>query len=153
MEPHLRRQGSEWRATADREYAERELAGESATLSALQSDDSAECDDLSRLRSQPEVRLTTEAESATELLSAPCGGNDQASCGGRGVGVFDSALDTRQRRAGDYAADHECRRAEPGGAADVQTRGRSFYAVGRGSVEGALVNATARHHRISSILC
>src|SRR2546423_9114658 len=91
MKPHLRRQGSEWRATADRE-----LAGKSATLSALQSDDSAERDHLSRLRSQPEIRLTTEAESATELLSAPCGGNDQASCGGRGLGVFDSALDTRQ---------------------------------------------------------
>src|SRR5213595_3956100 len=96
MKPHLRRQDSEWRATADREHAERELAGKSATLSALQSDDSAERDHLSRLRSQPDIRLTTEAESATELLSAPCGGNDQASCGGRGLGVFDSAIDTRQ---------------------------------------------------------
>src|SRR5438552_16031205 len=95
MKPNLRRQGSEWRATTHREHAERELAGKSATLSALQGDDSAERDHLSRLRSQPEIRLTTEAESATQLLSAPCGRNDQASCGGRGLGVFDSALDTR----------------------------------------------------------
>src|SRR5438270_13548602 len=96
MKPHLPRQDSEWRPTADREYTERELAGESAALSALQSDDSAERDDLSRLRPQPEIRLTTEAESAAQFLSAPCGGDDQASSGGRGVGVFDSALHTRQ---------------------------------------------------------
>src|SRR5438552_17991404 len=95
MKPHLRRQGSGWRATAHREHAERELAGKSATLSALQSDDSAERDHLSRLRSQPEIRLTAEAESATELLPAPCGGNDQASCGGRGRGQVHSDLDTR----------------------------------------------------------
>src|SRR5712671_1662689 len=96
MKPHLRRPGSEWRPTADREYAERELAGESAPLSALQSDHFAERDDLSRLRSQPEIRLTPEAESATQLLSAPCGGDDQASRRRRAVGVFDSALHTRQ---------------------------------------------------------
>src|SRR2546430_1493789 len=99
MKPHLHRQGSEWRATAHREHAERELAGKSATLSALQSDDSAERDHLPRLRSQPEIRLTTEAESATELLSAACGGNDQASRGGRGVGGFDSSLDTQDRKS------------------------------------------------------
>src|SRR6266568_7735977 len=80
--PHRHRQGSEWRATAHREHAERELAGESATLSALQSDDSAERDHLSRVRSQPEIRLTTEAESATELLSAPCAADVQAGGGG-----------------------------------------------------------------------
>src|SRR6476619_8025211 len=79
MTPHLRRQDSEWRPTAHREYADRELAGEITALSALQSDHSAERDNLSRLRSQPEIRLTTEAESATELLSAPCRGDHQAS--------------------------------------------------------------------------
>src|SRR5258706_2899387 len=96
MKRYLRLPGSEWRPTADREYAERELAGESASLSALQGDDSAERDDLSRVRSQPEIRLTPEAESATQLLSAPCGGHDQASSRGRAVGVFDSALHTRR---------------------------------------------------------
>ena len=96
MTPHLRRQDSEWRPTAHREYAERELTGESAPLSALQSDDSAERDDLPGVRSQLEIRFTTEAESAAELLSAPCGGDDQASRHRRALGVFDSAFDTRQ---------------------------------------------------------
>ena len=136
--PHLRRHDSEWRATAHREYVERELAGKIAAVSALQGDHSAERDHLSCVRPQPEIRLTTEAESATELLSAPRGGDNQASSRGRGMGVFDSCLDTRRRGKGDHTPDRECRRAESGGAADVQAGGGCIYAVERRSGERPL---------------
>src|SRR4051812_16271189 len=94
--PLRRRRVSGWRATPRREYIERELAGKIAAVSALQSDNPGECDDLSCVRSQPEVRFTAEAEGAAELLSAACRGHDQASGRGRALGVFDCALHTRR---------------------------------------------------------
>src|SRR5215210_7921596 len=68
-----RRRVSGWRATPRREYIERELAGEIAAVSALQSDNPGERDDLSRVRSQPQIRFTAKAESAAQFLSASRG--------------------------------------------------------------------------------
>src|SRR5207245_6081669 len=85
----------------------------------------------------------------TQLLSAPGGAYDQASSRGRGLGVFNNALDTRQRGAGDYAAGRKRRRAKPARAADVQTGGRGIYAVRRTSIERALEReATAQSSRL-----
>ena len=148
MKPLLRSRDSEWRPTAHREHDERELAGEVAPLPALQSHNSAERDDLSRLRSQPEVRFTPDAESATELLSAPCGGHDQASGRGGAVGVLDSAVDLRRGGRRSVASGRERRRSEPASAADVQAGGRSIHAAGRDVTEGALAGELPDLHQV-----
>src|SRR5688500_2812989 len=53
------------------------------------------------------------------------------------MGIFDSALDTRQRGERDYAAGSKRWRAEPARAAHLQVGRGSVYPVERTSSEGA----------------